>query len=47
MTQLFDRAHPAAVLGRTGALAFGHAARAQFGSRAGLVALASPCAGAR
>ena len=40
--QLSDRAHLAAVLGRPDTLALGHAARAQLGSRHGLVALASP-----
>ena len=45
--QLFDRARPAAALGRPGALALRRAARARNKSRPGLVALASPCVGAR
>ena len=45
--QLFDRVRPAAALGRPGALALRRAARARNKSRHGLVALASPCVGAR
>lgn len=44
---LFARAHPAAVLGRPDAQTLGHAARSQNKSYLGLVALASPRAGAR
>ena len=47
VAQLFDRARPAAVLGQPCALSLGHAARARNKSCPGLVALASPCAGAR
>ena len=47
VAQLFDRARPAAVLGRPSALSLGHDARARNKSCPGLVALASPCAGAR
>ena len=45
--QLFDRAHLAAVSGRSDALALGHAARARKESCPGLVALTSVCAGAQ
>ena len=45
--QLFDRAQLAAVLGRPDTLVLGHAARSQNKTRPGLVAMASPCAGAR
>ena len=45
--KLFVRAQLAAVLGWPDTLALGHAARSQNKTRSGLVALASPCAGAR